>query len=31
MDTEDNDAMNVDDACKVIRAEGGHLVSQESG
>ena len=31
MDTEDNDAMNEDDAWKGIRAEGGHLLPQESG
>ena len=31
MNTEDNDAMNGDDACKCIRAEGDHPVPQESG
>ena len=31
MDTEDNDAMNGDDAWKGIRAEGDHPVPQESG
>ena len=31
MDTEDNDAMNGDDAWKGIRAEGDYLLPQESG
>ena len=31
MDTEDNDAMNVDDSWKGIRAKGDHLLPQESG
>ena len=31
MDSEDNDAMNGDDAWNGIRGEGGHPVPQESG
>ena len=31
MDTEDNDVMNRYDAWKGIRAEGGRLLTQESG
>ena len=31
MDTEDNDAMNVDDTWKGIISEGDHLLTQESG
>ena len=31
MDTEDNDAMNGDDAWKGIRVEGDHPVPQELG